>query len=493
MSKSIIERVIKDVKNATQVNKWRNTSTVIEWFKSITNKKKSKFVKFDIVDFYPSISEELLDKAIQFAQQYTTISEEDIKIIKHARKSLLFDSTGPWRKKGTEELFDVTMGSFDGAEICELVGLFLLFEIAKLLGKENAGLYRDDGLGILKNCSGPKSDRIRKDITKLFKDVGLAITIEINLKITDFLDVTFDLPSNKFYPFRKPNDKPLYVSAYSNHPESIIKQLPEMINKRISELSCNEEEFHKAKITYESALSEAGYKYKMQYNKTTGKRKNRPRKTIWFNPPFSLNVKTNIGKAFLKLIEKHFPKHHKLSKIFNKNSIKLSYSCMDNMAKLIQSHNSRVLQEQAENQKKLCNCRKEECPMDGKCLSPCIVYKATVTDDSNDMIYYGLVEKDFKQRWRDHKQSFKDRKYASKTELSKHIWSLHDKKESFGIKWDIDAKASPTRAGSRKCDLCITEKKVIVTADPLKLLNKRDELVSCCRHRRKFLLQNFIT
>ena len=131
--------------------------------------------------------------------------------------------------------------------------------------------------------------------------------------------------------------------------------------------------------------------------------------------------------------------------------------------------------------------------MDGKCLSPCIVYKATVTDASNDMVYYGLVEKDFKQRWRDHKTSFKERKYESKTELSKHIWSLHDQKKPFGIKWDIGAKASPTRAGSRRCDLCITEKKVIVTADPLTLLNKRDELVSCCRHRRKFLLQNFIT
>ena len=492
VSKKILERVNKDVKNATQVNQWRNTSTVIKWFSGISNKKRSKFVKFDIVDFYPSIAEELLDKALQFAQQFTNISEEEIKIIKHARKALLFDNSGTWKKKGLEELFDVTMGSFDGAEVCEIVGLFLLFELAKLIGKENVGLYRDDGLGILKNCSGPKSDRIRKDIIKLFKNEGLAITIEINLKVTDFLDVTFDLPSNKFYPFRKPNDKPLYVNAHSNHPESIIKQLPEMINKRVNELSCNREEFCKAKVTYESALSEAGHKYKMQYNKVTGKRKNRPRKIIWFNPPFSLNVKTNIGKAFLKLIEKHFPKHHKLSKIFNKNSVKLSYSCMDNMASLIQSHNSRVLQEPVAEQK-LCNCTIYDCPLDRKCLTPCIVYKATVTSDNKDMIYFGLVEKDFKQRWRDHKQSFKDRKYQSKTELAKHIWSLQDQKKPFSIKWDIAAKASPTRAGSRRCDLCITEKKVIVTADPLTLLNKRDELVSCCRHRRKFLLKNFIT
>ena len=56
--------------------------------------------------------------------------------------------------------------------------------------------------------------------------------------------------------------------------------------------------------------------------------KKRQHKIIWFNPPFSKIGKTNIGKKF---INNHFPKHHKMSKIFNKNTIKLSYSCCRNM------------------------------------------------------------------------------------------------------------------------------------------------------------------
>ena len=71
------------------MNQWRNTKSVIEWFKAIKN--KSSFIKFDIVEFYPSISKELLPKAIEYAQSVTTIEEKVIKTICHARKSLLFD------------------------------------------------------------------------------------------------------------------------------------------------------------------------------------------------------------------------------------------------------------------------------------------------------------------------------------------------------------------------------------------------------------------
>ena len=80
---------------------------------------------FDIKDFYPSISKQLLDDAISFAQQHIKINNEDLSIIQHARKSLLYNKEIPWQKKSTN-LFDVTMGAYDGAEVCELVGLFLL-------------------------------------------------------------------------------------------------------------------------------------------------------------------------------------------------------------------------------------------------------------------------------------------------------------------------------------------------------------------------------
>jgi hypothetical protein len=108
-------------------NQWRNTQQVISWFGNINDKDRHSFISFDIGDFYPSISEKLLNEALAWASDLATITENDISIIKHARKSLLFGNGELWTKKyGSNSLFDVTMGSFDGAEICELVGLFIL-------------------------------------------------------------------------------------------------------------------------------------------------------------------------------------------------------------------------------------------------------------------------------------------------------------------------------------------------------------------------------
>ena len=84
--------------------------------------QKHSLVSFDIDSFYPSITESLLSKAISFAKNYTTIRDKDIDIIMHCRKSLLFDKDTAWTKKNHSDMFDVTMGSFDGAEVCELIG-----------------------------------------------------------------------------------------------------------------------------------------------------------------------------------------------------------------------------------------------------------------------------------------------------------------------------------------------------------------------------------
>ena len=105
-------------------NQWRNTQQVISWFGNINDKDRHSFISFDIVDFYPSISEKLLNEALAWASDLATITENDISIIKLARKSLFFGNGKLWTKKDrSNSLFDVTMGSFDGAEICELVGL----------------------------------------------------------------------------------------------------------------------------------------------------------------------------------------------------------------------------------------------------------------------------------------------------------------------------------------------------------------------------------
>ena len=188
--------------------------TVIDWFKNLADKQKRKFIKFDITEFYPSISEALLNKSIDYAKSFTTIGENVINAIKLARKSLLFS-------KGDNELFDVTMESFDGVEVCELVGLYLLDKLSKLLGKDNVGLYRDDGLAAVKTTSGPVLDKMRKNIITLFKNEDLGITIDTNLIETDFLDVTFNLATGKFFPYRKPNNIPFYINVKSNHPPSI--------------------------------------------------------------------------------------------------------------------------------------------------------------------------------------------------------------------------------------------------------------------------------
>ena len=58
---------------------------------------------------------------------------------------------------------------------------------------------------------------------------------------------------------------------------------------------------------------------------------------VWFNPPFSKNVATKIGRYFLNLLDKHFPQDHKFHKIFNRNNIKVSYSCMPNIKSAINS------------------------------------------------------------------------------------------------------------------------------------------------------------
>jgi hypothetical protein len=81
----------------------------------------------------------------------------------HARKSLLFTDDKPWIKRdGT--LFDVTMGSYDGAEVCDLIGLYLLTGLKQKFENLDMGLYRDDGLGIYKNLPGPEAERTKKKI-----------------------------------------------------------------------------------------------------------------------------------------------------------------------------------------------------------------------------------------------------------------------------------------------------------------------------------------
>ena len=93
------------------------------------------------------------------------------------------------------------MGSNDGAEICELVGLFILNHLGKSFDNENIDLYRDDGLAIIKNKSARLADKTSKEFHKAFEQFGLKITAESNLHVVNFLDVTFDLSTGKYKPY----------------------------------------------------------------------------------------------------------------------------------------------------------------------------------------------------------------------------------------------------------------------------------------------------
>ena len=171
ISKKIIKKINQEILKKTDVNQWKNTSNVINWFNNIENKKDCSFIQFDIKEFYPSITEEILEKAISFAKSLMDIDDHKIRTIKHCRKSLLFHNNVAWKKKTTTSCFDVTMGSYDGAEVCELVGPFILSKLENI-GKKNTGLYRDDGLVVLRNMNAWGIDKIRKIIIKMFKDIG---------------------------------------------------------------------------------------------------------------------------------------------------------------------------------------------------------------------------------------------------------------------------------------------------------------------------------
>ena len=490
VSKQILSKVVSKVKASTSSNQWNNSHDVISWFNNLDDKRNLTFLKFDIVSFYPSISQELFDETIEWTKQYYDFSNQELNILNNARKSFLFLNGEPWTKKKNNNNFDVTMGSFDGAELCELVGLYILSKMEKLITQDHIGLYRDDGLAVIKG-SGPEIERLKKKIYKIFQEIGLRITLEGNITKTDFLDVFFDLETNTYKPYRKKNETPVYINIKSNHPTNIKRELPKMIANRVSNLSCNEEVFNIESIPYQEALRAAGYPQKINFsqNKPVKAKNNRSRRVIWFNPPFSETVKTNVAAKFLTLIDKHFG-NSELKKYFNRSTVKVSYSCLPNIESIISGHNKKILNSEDKADQPSCNCRGgiSTCPMEGKCLNKSIIYKASVKSKNKTCTYLGLSANTFKERLGNHKLSFNHQKYSQNTNLSKHIWDLKTKNEAYEITWSRVASAPLYNPRTETCKLCNLEKTLIMTSTDHNLLNGRNELMNKCRHRAKFLL-----
>ena len=283
-------------------------------------------------------------------------------------------------------------------------------------------------------------------------------------------------------------DPPVYVSTSSNHPAHILKTLPKSISKRLSTLSSTETQFKESLPIYENALKLAGYKNaKLKYECNSAKdtednrvgdlgtwredtganrsrnncrRGGKKQRVIWFNPPFSKGVETNMTKAFTSILQQCFPKTSGyLYTRYNPRRVKLSYSCCPNMGQILAGITKRRMTEYLKEEKKKagrartlqpdqpekeCNCiEKADCPLRGKCMTgEGCVYKAEVESEGVTREYIGCTENDFKTRWYLHRRSFKQRS-ENQTTLSRYIWELKDKNTNYNIKWSILARAAP--------------------------------------------------
>ena len=194
-------------------------------------------------------------------------------------------------------------------------------------------------------------------------------------------------------------------------------------------------------------------------------------------------------------MSKNFPKSHRLHKLFNRNNLKVSYSCLPNISSIISSHNRKILNPDTtdDTTDETCNCRaKAECPLSGNCLDKHLIYQSTVKSSPDDegVNYIGLTENTFKTRWNQHKHTFRYESKANSTELSKYVWKLQSKNIVPLLSWKVIDHAKPYKNGGKSCNLCMTEKYHIITSKD-KIINKRTELISTCRHMSKFLLKNF--
>ena len=356
-------------------------------------------------------------------------------------------------------------------------------------------MYRDDGSGEYQGT--PRlGEKLKQKIVEVFNKNGLKVTITANLKRMEFLDVLLNLEDGTFRPYIKPGDKPVYVSSLSNHPPGILKNIPVGINKRLSRLSATAAIFYQTAPLYQAELDRNGYNHKLTFEppETTKKKKTwrKNKRIVWFNPPFSLHVRTNVGEKFLRLIDKHFPPGSILHPVLNRQTLKLSYRCLPNIGNEIAKNNSKVLRKSAGNENMVqprCNCReKEKCPLPGKCTTSNVLYHATATGGTKIETYVGITKNTFKQRWSGHKGDFENVGRRNVTTLSGHIWDCKDR----GVEPDVTRKilrhACHFSPVTNRCNLCIEEKFQILFKYHTCTLNKRNEIFSNCRHKESRLL-----
>ena len=239
----------------------------------------------------------------------------------------------------------------------------------------------------------------------------------------------------------------------------------------------------------------AGYNHKLTYQKHDQKNNNpqQPkRQIIWFNPPYSKNITTEVGNFFLSSIDKHFPPHYKLHELFNRKDVKISYSCLPNIKSIINTYNRKIIYPSPTIGRRTCNCINiSQCPLQQRCLSNNILYQASITplgDNSEIKVYYGICEITFKLGDANHKKSSSHKNHKSDTELSNKFWRIKDNKPNANITWEILGRHQAYYTSSKRYSLCLNEKLKIVLHRGSNMLNRRTKILNKCRHKRKYAL-----
>ena len=176
--------------------------------------------------------------------------------------------------------------------MCKLIAMFAFSQVPKRCNRSDIRLYRDYGLAVFRGMSGSMAEHAKKDITKSFDDLSLCITIQSNLEIVNFLDVTLNLCNRKCYPYRKLNNRPLYINRLCNHLPLILKHIPAAISRRLTDISHYVEVFKEAAPLYNNALRDSRFMNNVEYVesrkvKETGPKRSQMIRITWFNPPYS--------------------------------------------------------------------------------------------------------------------------------------------------------------------------------------------------------------
>ena len=156
------------MRNKLQFNQWKNSENVLDWFKKIKNKNNYVFIKFAIAEFCPSISETILLTAICFAEDHVETTDEEKRITFHCQKSLLFYKKESWKKKDSDSCFEIIMENYNGAELWEFIGMYLLSQLCTIISQNVCELYRDDGLMIQKYINDQEIEQLCQKIMEIF-------------------------------------------------------------------------------------------------------------------------------------------------------------------------------------------------------------------------------------------------------------------------------------------------------------------------------------